>query len=195
MVLFVHGVAANAGATCLKEHQKTAMDRVNAGDDLCTVFQEQLDCFKNVQQCKGMLPVVKQAAQQGGDKQCSFKCGGNSESPSRLRSTSKSTEVATCRTDVQKKTTEVIQDATGDTEKSKKLFEEDFCDLYQEQLNCYGDDEAACEAVLPDLEKATTQATAAMKSVYNVKKCQFKCDGSSGLEDSNGVGAVRPLFL
>merc|ERR1719231_2156824 len=175
------------------------MDRVGAGEDLCEVFQEQLDCFDNVQQCKGMLPVVKQASEQGGKKQCSFKCGkvkeGETveEAPSRLRSGAKASESQSCRRDVQTKTTEQIQDATGDTEKTKKLFEEDICKLYQEQLNCYGDDREGCEAALPDLKKATNQATSAMKSVYDVKECQSTCDGS-GLEEASAASVVCPLF-
>merc|ERR1711908_180201 len=96
MGLFVHGASANGAADCLKEHQKSAMDKVGAGDDVCDVFQEQLDCFENVQQCKGMLPVVKQASQQAGGDKCNFKCGKTAETPSRLRSGAKSSELQTC---------------------------------------------------------------------------------------------------
>lgn len=196
LALFVHQASGNAAAECLKEHQKTAMDKVGAGEDVCKVFQEQLDCFENVQQCKGMLPVVKQASSQAGGSKCAFKCGKTddktSESPSRLRTGDKSSDLRTCTKDVQAKQTSAIQDATGDTEKTKKLFEEDICNLYQEQLNCYGDDREACAAALPDLKKATDRATSAMKSLYDVKECQFTCDG--GLEETNAAGAVNPLL-
>merc|ERR1719356_1639782 len=88
-------------------------------------------------------------------------------------------EVKTCKSEAQKKATKQIQDATGDAGKSKELFEEDLCTIWQDQLNCYGEDKAACEAAVPDLKKALDQTTSAVKSLYNVKECDFKCDGTA----------------
>merc|ERR1711879_387495 len=102
-------------------------------------------------------------------------------------------DVKTCTKDAESKTTEEIRVATGDVEKTKKLFEEDLCKLYQEQLNCFGDDREACQAALPDLKKATNRLTTAMKSLYNVKECQFTCDGSA-LSGAGGPGMICPLL-
>merc|ERR1711934_575757 len=87
--LMVNPVTAN-GAQCLKEHQKTAMQRVKDGADVCEVFQDQLNCFKNKAQCKGMLPVVKQAAESAKGKGCTFTCDKKAaenpdEDPSKVR--------------------------------------------------------------------------------------------------------------
>merc|ERR1711976_494722 len=148
--------------------------------DVCEVFQDQLNCFKNKAQCKGMLPVVKQAAESAAEgKKCSFSCGSpasNDNPPAKLRTAD---ELQTCKSAAQKKATEQIQDATGDAAKSKKLFEEDLCKIWQEQLNCFGEDKDACEAAIPDMKKGLDQVTRAVKSLYDVQECDFKCDGSA----------------
>merc|ERR1712146_348217 len=113
-------------------------------------------------------------------KQCSFSCGKPAgDPPAKVRTSVQSDELKTCRSAAQKKATEQIQDATGDAAKSKKLFEEDLCTIWQEQLNCFGEDKDACEAALPDTKKALSQTTRAVKSLYNVKECDFKCDGTA----------------
>merc|ERR1712100_436818 len=166
----------------------------NDGADVCEVFQEQLDCFPNKAQCKVMLPVVKQAASSAGGEKCSFACGKTadktSDGPDKVKTSSKSDEHMTCKTEAQKKATQQIQDATGDTEKSKKLFEEDLCTIWQDQLNCYGDDQAGCEAAVPDVKKAYSRTTQAVKGVYSIKECNFNCDGgleASGVHRSSGA--------
>merc|ERR1711874_498377 len=124
------------------------------GADVCEVFQDQLNCFENKAQCKGMLPVVKQAADSAANgKKCSFTCGKPvSEDPPNKVRTAQSDEQTTCKNKAQKKATEQIRDATGDAAKSKKLFEEDLCTIWQDQLNCFGEDKDACEAAIPDMK-------------------------------------------
>merc|ERR1712110_343951 len=112
-----------------------------------------------------MIPVVKQAAESAmananKAKKCSFVCGKKTEEdPAKLKSGTQSDEQVTCKKDAQDKAMQQIQDATGDAAKSKKLFEEDLCSIYQTQLNCFGDDKDACEAAIPDLKKATSRAS------------------------------------
>merc|ERR1711953_164971 len=157
---------------------------------------DQLNCFNNEAQCKGMLPVVKQAAESAAEgKKCSFSRGNPvtaDNPPAKLRTAD---ELKTCKSAAQKKATEQIQDATGDAAKSKKLFEEDLCKIWQEQLNCFGKDKDACEAAIPDMKKASGQATLAVKSLYDVKECDFRCDGAIGTASSAHITCPLATFL
>merc|ERR1712203_729127 len=135
-----------------------------------------------------------------GGKKCAFACGktsqGAGEAPDKLKTSSQSDEQITCKKEAQKKATEQIQDATGDTEKSKKLFEEDLCTIWQDQLNCFGDNRDGCEAAMPDVKKAYSQTTQAMQSVYSIKECNFNCDGvSSGANIICPLATLLLLFL
>merc|ERR1712187_421293 len=94
---------------------------------------------------------------------------GPAEGPAKVRTGTESEGATTCKREAQKKATEQIQDATGDAAKSKKLFEEDLCKIWQEQLNCFGEDTDACKAAIPDIKKASGQATQAVKTLYDVK--------------------------